>query len=80
LLSLPSFTNAENNCHLSLEDHPTAAHHIYRDFYVDDFISGAGFVKEESELQKTVCHLLASAGMNLRKWRTNSAALREIIP
>ncbi len=37
-------------------------------------------MEEASELQKTVRHLLASAGMNLRKWRTNSAALRETIP
>ncbi len=60
--------------------HPEAAQAILQDFYVDDYLSGADSVEVAHALRVQLCNLLLQAGMNLRKWRSNSADLLEQIP
>lgn len=52
---------------------PTAAEATRRDFYVDDFISGADDVAEALELHDEVTKMLEKGGFELAKWTTNSA-------
>ncbi len=49
------------------------AQRMQRDFYVDDLLFGADTVQEADQLRRETCDILESAGMTLRKWRTNSA-------
>jgi len=60
--------------------HPDASQAILRDFYVDDYLSGANSVEQADELRLQLCNLLLAAGMTLRKWRTNSPELLQRIP
>ncbi len=60
--------------------HPQASRVIKTDFYVDDCLTGVDSIDEGKRLQRTLCELLQSAGMTLRKWRTNSHALLNDIP
>lgn len=50
-----------------------AAEAVRRDFYVDDFISGAANATEALELRANVSEMLNKAGFELAKWTTNSA-------
>ncbi len=63
-----------------LSSHPIAANTVLNDFYVDDVLTGAPNVEDALHLQQQLYQLLYSAGMNLRKWRTNSDQLRSLIP
>ncbi len=65
---------------LVVPSHPVAASVMSKDFYVDDLISGAATVDEARTLRTQTCDALLSAGMTLRKWRTNSRELRDSIP
>ena len=60
----------------STPDSP-ASQHIVRSFYVDDLLGGADSVEEAVELYT---ELRSSAGFNLRKWRSSSAAVLSKIP
>ncbi len=64
----------------SISTHPLAAKAILTDFYVDDFLAGAETVQDAHVLRTQLCELLSSAGMILRKWRSNSPELRSLIP
>ena len=53
---------------------------VEKNFYVDDFLHGSYSVKEAIAVQEDLTVLLAKGKMFLRKWRTNSQALRDAIP
>ncbi|XP_065079455.1 uncharacterized protein LOC135702362 [Ochlerotatus camptorhynchus] len=57
-----------------------AAARIGKDFYVDDFLSGADTVEEATQLRSGVQSILASAGFELRKWSSNSSEVLSHIP
>ena len=63
-----------------LESHPSAAQTILSDFYVDDVLSGAPTTELAFKLFQDLRDLLSDACMDLRKWRTNDPALRQLIP
>ncbi|XP_037295468.1 uncharacterized protein LOC119189550 [Manduca sexta] len=52
---------------------------IRRDFYVDDYLSGADTIAETVEITKRVQSVLSSAKFNLRKWRSNSSFIHSQI-
>ncbi len=60
--------------------YPIASEVILSTFYVDDCLSGAPTVQEADILRQQLCDLLHSAGMILRKWRSNSTEFIETIP
>ncbi len=60
--------------------YPLTAKRMQKDFYVDDLLSGADIVQEADQLRRETCDILESAGMTIRKWRTNSAKFRNLIP
>ncbi|GBO26087.1 hypothetical protein AVEN_46712-1 [Araneus ventricosus] len=49
------------------------------DFYMDDVLTGGDSLEEVRELQIQFIRLLARAGMELHKWRTNASNLRSNI-
>ncbi|GBM17057.1 hypothetical protein AVEN_133323-1 [Araneus ventricosus] len=49
------------------------------DFYMDDVLTGGDSLEEVRELQIQLIRLLARAGMELHKWRTNALNLRSNI-
>ncbi|CAG9132562.1 unnamed protein product [Plutella xylostella] len=52
---------------------------IFKDFYVDDWLSGADSEEELIHICKGVIHKLEEAKFHLRKWRSNSSnILKEI--
>lgn len=60
---------------LNAVNYPRAAEAIRKDFYVDDLLTGADSIEECIQLQIDISLILSSAGMNLRKWCSNSAKL-----
>ncbi|XP_062713282.1 uncharacterized protein LOC134290227 [Aedes albopictus] len=61
-------------------NYPAAAQAAIEDFYVDDLFSGANTVAEAIELREQMDAMLNSAGMQLRKWASNSPAVLVSIP
>lgn len=53
---------------------------IRNDIYVDDLLSGGHSIEEAARLKSDVCAILASGGMELKKWCSNSTALICDIP
>lgn len=60
--------------------YPEAARVVQEDFYVDDLMSGTHSLQKAKVLQRNLVELLSSGGFNLRKWRTNNAALAQNLP
>ncbi len=60
--------------------YPVAAKNIRENFYVDDLLSGADTVDEVNNIHQQLTTLLQSAGMTLRKWRSNSNEVKSLIP
>ncbi|GBN54606.1 hypothetical protein AVEN_53101-1 [Araneus ventricosus] len=58
---------------------PLAATVLDSDFYMDDVLTGGDSLEEVRELQIQLIRLLARAGMELHKWRTNASNLRSNI-
>ncbi|GBM68718.1 hypothetical protein AVEN_69132-1 [Araneus ventricosus] len=58
---------------------PLAATVLDSDFYIDDVLTGGDNLEEVRELQIQLIRLLARAGMELHKWRTNASNLRSNI-
>lgn len=50
---------------------------LLRSFYVDDMLTGAAGVEEAANLASGAKRLLQEAGMELRKWSTNSPYLQQ---
>ncbi|GBL80015.1 hypothetical protein AVEN_29034-1 [Araneus ventricosus] len=55
---------------------PLAATMLDSDFYMDDVLTGGDSLEEVRELQIQLIRLLARAGMELHKWRTNALNLQ----
>ncbi len=53
---------------------------VEKNFYVDDFLHGSNSVEDAIAVHRDLTGLLAKGKMSLRKWRTNSQALRDAIP
>jgi hypothetical protein len=77
LCSSPFHLNATLQYHLQrYEDiYPKTVHEILQSLYVDDMTSGADSEEEGVQLYREAKVMLAAAGMNLRKWASNSDAL-----
>ncbi|GBO15194.1 hypothetical protein AVEN_145904-1 [Araneus ventricosus] len=58
---------------------PLAATVLDSDFYMDDVMTGDVSLEAVRELQTQLIRLLATAGMELHKWRTNASNLRSNI-
>lgn len=59
------------------EEFPRAAERIPKNFYVDDLLSGADTVEEAMQLKDEINDVLASVGLNLRKWSSTDRRLLE---
>lgn len=59
------------------KEYPTACEAITRDFYMDDFLSGAFTKNEVTQLCNDLIEVLKHAGMRLSKWSSNDAVLLE---
>ena len=55
--------------------HPTVREQIGDCLYVDDLITGVNTVDQGFELYQTAKRIMKDAGMNLRKWNSNSSTL-----
>ena len=54
--------------------------HIYNSFYVDNLLAGASTPEEAITLQSQLRSLLLKGGFDLRKWRSNSSQVLDVIP
>lgn len=59
---------------------PHASDSILKDIYVDDLLSGAQSISEARKLKEDIEHILATAGMQLRKWCSNDSQIIEGVP
>ncbi|GFQ90395.1 integrase catalytic domain-containing protein [Trichonephila clavata] len=50
---------------------------MLNELYVDDLINSTSVTTEVLQLSEDMIHILSEAGMNLRRWATNSTALHE---
>ena len=57
----------------------TFVYKVLKSLYVDDLNSGSSNVTEGYELYEKTKSIMLKAGMNMRKWWTNSQELMEII-
>ena len=55
-----------------ISDHPQVIEKILQSLYVDDVTTGAKNVKEAVNLYHIVKQIFRDAGMNIRKWKSNS--------
>ena len=58
---------------------PEFARKVKSDFYVDDLTTGVSSTEEGVDLYKKVRIRFMEANFNVRKWRTNDLALRNLI-
>ena len=59
---------------------PLASRALKNDFYVDDLITGVDSIHDGLALQSEVIKALKNAGMEIRKWASNSPELLTTIP
>lgn len=59
---------------------PIAREVLLKDFYMDDLLSGGDSVENALQIQTQITDLLATGGMNIRKWTSNCKALTDQIP
>ncbi|GFS87448.1 hypothetical protein TNCV_207651 [Trichonephila clavipes] len=50
---------------------------MLNELYVDDLINSTSDTAEALQLSAEMIHILGEAGMNLRRWATNSTTLHE---
>ena len=62
------------------EDYPAAQRHINQSFYVDDLLGGADSIEEAKTLYKQLADILQRGGFTLRKYRSSSQDVLDIIP
>ena len=55
--------------------HPSVKEQIEDRLYVDDLITGTSTVEQGVELYQRAKGIMKEAGLNLRKWNSNSSAL-----
>lgn len=60
--------------------YPEASESIFCDFYVDDWLSGADTVEEAKRIREEVIAILRTAGLELKKWTSNSEKILNEIP
>ncbi|XP_065083725.1 uncharacterized protein LOC135705803 [Ochlerotatus camptorhynchus] len=60
--------------------YPAAAAVAQKDFYVDDFLSGADDVESAIHLRQEMSAMLSAAGFPLKKWASNSPEVLADIP
>ncbi|XP_058789062.1 uncharacterized protein LOC131663025 [Phymastichus coffea] len=60
-------------------DFPLAAKLLCRDFYVDDFLSGANTLEEIRAIRDKMIGLLGRGGLVIRKWSSNHPSFLESI-
>ncbi|XP_053686410.1 uncharacterized protein LOC128735951 [Sabethes cyaneus] len=60
--------------------YPAAAAAAQRDFYVDDFLSGADTAESAIRIRREMSAMLSAAGFPLRKWASNSPEVLADIP
>ncbi len=60
--------------------YPKAAEEVASAFYVDDYLSGAETLNEAKKLYCGMEELMNRGQFQLRKWRSNSRELLQIIP
>ncbi|XP_058817789.1 uncharacterized protein LOC131681097 [Topomyia yanbarensis] len=60
--------------------YPIASGPVTEDFYVDDFLSGAPDVESAIKLRREASAMLASAGLPLKKWASNSPEVLGDVP
>ena len=59
---------------------PEAAAVVQNAFYVDDCLTGASSLEEADKLQGDLNDLLSLGKFTLRKWRSSSSELLDLIP
>lgn len=57
---------------------PEACRALKHDFYVDDFLGGAGSISEALKLRDDLITVLQKAGMELCKWSSNDHRLENV--
>lgn len=62
------------------ENDDTTAAVLKTDFYVDDLLSGANDVTQASRTVNKLSMVMQSYGFQLRKWRSNSTQLLQLLP
>ena len=62
------------------KQYPTAQRHIEQSFYVDDLLGGADSVEETKLLYRQLAGTLQKGGFTLRKYRSSSQEVLDIIP
>lgn len=60
--------------------HEVAAPKVSKDFYMDDFISGAASIEQAQQLRKDTQALMAEGGLQLRKWNSNRPEALDDLP
>ncbi|XP_055633852.1 uncharacterized protein LOC129774177 [Toxorhynchites rutilus septentrionalis] len=70
------------NFHLRLPkiDLPNCSRGAQKDFYVDDFLSGADTVESAIQIRQEMTAMLSAAGFPLKKWASNSPEVLVDIP
>jgi len=73
----PTILGAVITHHLSQHrsEHPLLVEQLEKCLYVDNLITGTNDIERAFELYQTSKHIMKGAGLNLRKWNTNCAAL-----
>lgn len=56
-------------------EYPEAAKVLEKDMYMDDCVTGADSVEQAIKIGKDTKHVLAGAGCNLTKWKSNKRAV-----
>lgn len=78
----PSFAimSVQHLSRLERENYPNGAEVIEKDTYMDDTMSGNATIELALRDQREAINILNSAGMELRKWASNSNVLIEAVP
>ncbi|XP_076384268.1 uncharacterized protein LOC143262243 [Megalopta genalis] len=53
---------------------------LWRDFYIDDLLTGASTIQDALSIRNDITQLLKSAGLNVRQWASNSKNLLTGLP
>ena len=78
---LPFLLRSTLEHHLKKEElvDPEFVYKVLKSLYVDDLNCGSSNVTEGYELYEKTKSIMLKAGMNMRKWRTNSRELMKLI-